>query len=172
MPEPEIRMSMPVHRADGANRWPGRLRIDGLVTHPLDLGLSDLAALPQRTLTDDFACLEGWTVPAVRWQGVSLATILERAGVLPAAGWLQASAGDFSVPLPLPDVQAALLATCLEDQRLPPEHGGPVRLVVPGGACYASIKWLDHLELRYEPAPNSGRAIALARLPGAPRTEG
>jgi hypothetical protein len=42
------------------------------------------------------------------------------------------------------------------------EHSGPVRLVVPGGKCFASIKWLDHLELRSDPGLNTAETIALA----------
>ena len=40
----------------------------------------------------------------------------------------------------------------------------PVRLVVPGADCFTSIKWLDRIELRAEPGPNTGREIALGRL--------
>jgi DMSO/TMAO reductase YedYZ molybdopterin-dependent catalytic subunit len=166
MREPETRTSLPVHRADGAAAWPGRLRIDGLVSRPLDLTPTDLAAMPQQDFTDDFTCVEGWTVPALAWRGVPLSLILDMAGVRPQARWVQASAGDFSLPLPLEAAGAALLALRLGDEPLAPEHGGPVRLVVPGGVCYSSIKWLDRIELRHQPAANSGRAIALARLPG------
>jgi len=42
-------------------------------------------------------------------------------------------------------------------------HGAPWRLVVSGGACYANIKWLDHLELVAEAGEDDGRCIALAR---------
>ena len=47
---------------------------------------------------------------------------------------------------------------------IPPEYGGPVRLIVPGGDCFMNIKWLDHLELRNEPGPNTAKTIALGRL--------
>jgi DMSO/TMAO reductase YedYZ molybdopterin-dependent catalytic subunit len=58
----------------------------------------------------------------------------------------------------------ALLATHLGGQDLPIEHGGPVRLVVPGADCFTSVKWLDHLEFRVEARANTGREIALGRL--------
>ena len=167
MRESEIRAGLPVHPALGAAAWPGRIRVDGLVSRPLDLTPADLAAMPQRDLTDDFTCVEGWTVPAVAWRGVPLSLVLDAVGVLPRARWIQAIAGEFSVPLPLRDARTALLALRLGDEDLTPEHGGPVRLVVPGGVCYASIKWLDRIELRRGPAANTGRAVALARLPMA-----
>jgi DMSO/TMAO reductase YedYZ molybdopterin-dependent catalytic subunit len=168
MPAPEIRDHLPVHPSDNAALWPGRLRIDGLVRHPLDLARAAVAALPHHDLTDDFTCLEGWVVPGARWRGIPLATLFEMAGVLPEAHWLQASAAGFSVPLPLDEVSGAMIATSLDGRDLPPEHGGPLRLVIPGGVCYAGIKWLDHLELLREPRENTARSIALARLPGSP----
>ena len=164
MPEREMRAGLPVHGAGGAAAWPGRVRVDGLVSQPLDLTPADLASLPQLALTDDFTCVEGWTVPSVAWRGVQLGVILDLAGVQPRARWVQASAGDFSVPLPLHTVRSALLAVRLGDEALAAEHGSPARLVVPGGTCYSSIKWLDRLELRRSPAANTGREIALGRL--------
>jgi sulfoxide reductase catalytic subunit YedY len=160
-----IRTRLPLHRPPAGQIWPGRVRVDGLVRRPRDLTLADLMSLPQRTVSDDFTCLEGWTVPALSWRGVPLAAVLDLVGVDPAARWLQASAADFSAPLPLDAVGDALLALRLGDAELPADHGGPVRLVVPRRECYTSIKWLDRLELRRQPAPNVARAKALARLP-------
>ena len=70
----------------------------GLVVRPLELTLAELEALPQRKLTDDFICLEGWTAPAVKWQGVGLESVLTLAGVNPEAKWVQASAAEFERP--------------------------------------------------------------------------
>ncbi len=169
MPEREILTRLPDHGPGGAAAWPGRLRVDGLVERPLELTAAELAALMQQHLTDDFTCIEGWTVPALDWRGVPLLLLLELAGARPEATWVQASAGDFSVPLPREEAGAALLALRLGDEPLPPAHGGPVRLVLPGGVCFTSIKWLDRLELRHTPGVNTGQHIALARL--RPTTE-
>ncbi len=105
-------------------------------------------------------------MPGLHWRGVALATVLDAAGVAAQARSVQASAGEFSVPLTLKDSRGALLATQLGDAPLPREHGWPVRLVVPGADCFTSIKWLDRIELRAEPGQNTGREIALGRLPG------
>jgi DMSO/TMAO reductase YedYZ molybdopterin-dependent catalytic subunit len=164
MRERDLRQSLPLHRFPASYIWPGVLRVDGLVRHPLELTPADLAALPERTLIADFSCLEGWTVPAVVWRGVPLETVLEQAEIDPAARWVQVSAWDISVPLPLSAVDRALLAMHLGDAPLAPAHGGPVRLVVPGGQCYTSIKWVERLEVRREPAANTARAAALARF--------
>ena len=66
--------------------------------------------------------------------------------------------------VPLDRAAHALLAIKLNESNLPLEHGGPVLLVVPGGECFTSIKWLDHLEVRSEPGEDTAEKIALGRL--------
>ena len=151
--------------------WPG-LRVTGLVSRPIAFTAADLAALPQRTLVDDFNCLEGWTVPGQHWQGVPLSSLLARAGPLPNARYAAISAADFTVAIPLDSGDASLnhilLATRLNGAALPPEHGGPCRLVSPGQDCYASVKWVDTIALAAAMPPDTARAIAQAR--NAPAT--
>ncbi|MCK9518151.1 MAG: molybdopterin-dependent oxidoreductase [Dehalococcoidia bacterium] len=164
MSTPRELSALPVHPHPTVDTRSYRLRIDGLVANSLALGVADLLALPQQRLQDDFTCLEGWTVPDLDWAGVRLGDVLDLVHPTPAAQWVQASFADFSLPLPLAEARAALLALTLDGALLAPEHGAPVRLLVPGGECYTSVKWLDHLELRAEPAENSAQEIALNRL--------
>jgi hypothetical protein len=58
-----------------------RLQVTGLVDHPLDLRLDDLMSMPRTQLVKTFQCVTGWTVPDVHWEGVTLAEVLDRAGV-------------------------------------------------------------------------------------------
>lgn len=163
--EPKIRASLPVHQPDNRESLvPRSLRVDGLVVKPLDLTLAELELMPQHELRDDFRCREGWVVPDIGWRGVLLQTVFALAGPHREARHVQASAGDFSISVPLDRAARALLAIKLNESNLSVEHGGPVRLVVPGGECFTSIKWLDHLELRSEPGLNTAETIALARL--------
>ena len=164
MPELQRLESLPVHPHPAAPPAGYRLRVDGLVDRPLELSPDELLALPEGALDDEFACLEGWTVPGLHWRGVLLTTVLELAGVRPDARWVQASFDNFSLPLPLDGAQDALLALSLNGSPIPIAHGAPVRLLVPGGECFTSVKWLDHLELLAEPADNSAERIARARL--------
>lgn len=164
--EPQALSALPVHPGGTPEAAHPRLVVDGLVARRLELAPADLAAFALAEVTDDFRCLEGWSVPGLHWRGVALATVLDTAGVAAQARSVQASAGEFSVPLTLEEARGALLATQLGDAPLPREHGGPVRLVVPGADCFTSIKWLDRIELRAEPGQNTGREIALGRLPG------
>lgn len=165
MARENTRRELPVHAVPGTGVPPARLRIDGLVACPLELTVDDLASFAQQSATAAFTCLEGWTVPDVRWQGILLRAVLERAMPAPQARWVEASGGAFSVSLPIELARRSLLALRLGDDPLPIAHGGPVRLVVPDGVCYTSVKWLDRLELREFPGPNTGQAIALDRLP-------
>ncbi|HZR97075.1 MAG TPA: molybdopterin-dependent oxidoreductase [Chloroflexota bacterium] len=160
----------PVPAAVQARAGEAALRIDGLVAAPRTLTAADLAALPRADLAEPFVCEEGWQVPGLRWRGVPLGALLALAGPQPAARYVRAYAGEYAVPLPLADAGDALLAETLNDAPLTVEHGAPWRLVVPGGACFTSVKWVERLELTAEPGPNDGERIARARLqrPQAP----
>jgi len=164
--EPKIRANLPVHGPVSAHGplVARSLRIDGLVVHRLDLAPADLELMPQHELRDDFKCREGWIVPDLRWRGVLLQTILALARPHREACYVQASAGNFSISIPLDCAASALLAISLNGTNLSVEHGAPVRLVLPGGECFTSIKWLDHLEVRSETGENTAETIALARL--------
>ena len=99
-----------------------------------------------------------------RWRGVRLATVLRRAGVTPEAVDIMPRGLDAEfvdkgenlgrVRRPLPIAKAmkdALLAYEMNGAPLPPDHGHPVRLVVPSWAGIASIKWLGDIQVADEP---------------------
>ena len=69
-------------QAGGFRDW--RLSVEGLVATPRTFSLADLKALPSRTQITRHTCEEGWTAIG-QWTGVPLATVLEAAGILPAA---------------------------------------------------------------------------------------
>jgi len=169
--EIKIRGSLPVHEQGiQESLLPCSLRIDGLVAKCLDLTAAELEGMPQHDLRDDFKCREGWVVPDLSWRGVLLRAVFALAELHREARHVEASAGDFSISLPLDRTAGALLAISMNGTALPVAHGGPIRLVVPGGECFTSIKWVDHLELRAEPGRNTAERIALARLPSSPDT--
>ena len=74
--------------------------------------------------------------------------VLSLAEPNPQSRYVKASAREFSISLGRDLATQALLAIYLGDAAVPLEHGGPVRLIVPGADCLMNIKWLDHLELR------------------------
>lgn len=163
--EPPVYPDLPVmpHQYGRPTIWPG-LQVDGLVRRPQTLTAAQLAELTDRALTADFRCQEGWTTPALRWQGVPLPDLLQLAEPLPAARYASITAGGYTAIVPLDGTEAdLLLATRLNGAPLPTEHGGPCRLVGAGQACYASVKWVARITLSAEPPPETARALAQAR---------
>ena len=157
--------SLPEHRDRSPDLAGYRLRVDGLVQRPLALTTDELRALGVDALTDDFTCLEGWTVPELHWRGVRLGRLLDAAGVRDGARWVLVRAVDMSLPLALDEARASFLALDLEGAPLTGAHGAPVRLLVPGGDCFTSLKWLESVEVLSEQPAGTARDIALARLP-------
>ena len=155
---------LPEH-AGRASQWE-QLRVHGLVARPLMLTHVDLAGLPASEIIEDFRCEEGWIVPAQAWQGVPVREVLKAAEPLAEAEYVAFSEGGFSVALSIEEAQAsnALLALRLNGESLPPVHGGPCRLVIPGKDCYFSIKWLDQMEVTSTRPVDTARDIALGRI--------
>ncbi len=129
--------------------------VDGLVNQPLRLDHAAWSALPHRRETADFHCVEGWSVDRLRWGGVAPRTILDMAGLMPAATYVNfhALGGTYadSLPLSLVDDAQTVLADTLDEQPLPDAHGGPLRLVVPKQLGYKNVKWVVRLEVTDHP---------------------
>ena len=99
------------------------------------------------------------------WEGVPLREIIARGGPLAEARYLRVYAGEYWLTLPLADLDDALLCDRLNEEPLTPEHGAPWRLVLSGGACFTSVKWVDHLELAAERGEATAERIARGRIP-------
>ena len=132
-----------------ADKW--TVRVDGLVDQPLTVDHATFLGLSRMQETVDFHCVEGWTVADVQWGGVAPAVLLERAGVKPEGTWVvvHAESGAYfsSLPIELITHPRTMLADTLAGQPLPPEHGGPLRLVVPVQLGYKNVKWVSRLEV-------------------------
>ncbi len=157
-----------------------RLRVGGAVERPLELTLEELRGRPTRTLEVTLECAGNgrrlmdprpggtpWGLGAVStaaFTGTPLAGVLEEAGLAPEAVELVAAGADegelpggdrgpYARSLPLEAARApdVLLAWAMDGEPLPPEHGAPLRLVVPGWYAMASVKWLARLEVVTEP---------------------
>lgn len=95
-------------------------------------------------------------VSAAEWTGVPLATLLDEAGVAPGATWIVAEGADAaklnrSVPI-AKAMDDALIALYQNGERLRPEQGYPVRLLLPGWEGNMSVKWLAQLKVTSAPA--------------------
>ncbi|MBM3147044.1 MAG: molybdopterin-dependent oxidoreductase [Actinobacteria bacterium] len=127
------------------------IEVDGMVATPLRIDHAAWSALPRFEVTVDFPCVEGWTVQDVPWAGVRPMELISRAGPAPAAthAIFHAYDGPYVDCLPLEQLQEphSILADTLDGDRLPPDHGGPVRLVVPSQLAYKSVRFVRRIEL-------------------------
>lgn len=155
---------LPVHTVPAAAGGHGSLVIDGLVSHPTVLDQSEFAALAHGVVAVDFSCEEGWTVPQLRWRGVTLSTLAELVQPLASARWVRVCAGAYEVTLDVAMQPDALLCDELNGDLLTTDHGAPWRLLVPGDRCVTSVKWVDRLEFTSQPGEPVAERIARARL--------
>jgi len=133
------------------------LRIHGLVDRETTLTYAQLTALPIIEQYVTIACVSnevgGDLVGNAAWRGVPLRTVLDLAGVQPAATQLVGRSVDgFTVGMPTEWVmdpsRTPMIAFGMNGQPLPQLHGYPARLIVPGLYGYVSAtKWLSELEL-------------------------
>jgi len=154
-----------------------RLRVEGLVDNAASWSFADLVAMPERTVFATVECAGNgrsflqphahgvqWGAGAIghaEWTGVPLRLVLEEAGVRPEAvevlfeGCDAGTESDHPQPMffarSLPLAKAldmdTLLATRMNGELLEPNHGSPLRLLVPGWYGVASVKWLRRIEL-------------------------
>ncbi len=152
------------------------LAVSGAVERELKLNMVELEAMGTRTMAVTLECAgngrtglrplpagEPWGLGAVgtaRWTGVPLQAVLESAGLKPQVREILAIGADRGRPPGLADeipfarslpVGKAtdldtLLALRMNDELILPEHGSPVRLIVPDWYGVASVKWLERIE--------------------------
>ena len=134
-----------------------RLDITGLVERPLSFSWEQFRALPRTKVFADFHCVTRWSRLGNLWEGVSVRTILERAGVKPQAKFVVATGYDdgWTTNLPLADFRSedALFADTHDGEPLVPDHGGPVRPIVPLLYAWKSAKWVQSIELTPQDRP-------------------
>ena len=151
-----VTSKMPVMSANGTPKidlatW--RLRIFGEVESPLEFSWEEFKALTQTNQTSDFHCVTQWSRLDTVWEGVQVRFVLEQARPRVEAKYVTAHCYDgYTTNLLLADLlrDDALFAHMLDGSPLPPEHGGPMRLVVPHRYGWKSAKWLESLELLTE----------------------
>jgi len=147
-----IDTAISIPRVD-ARAW--RLRVHGLVAEEVELDLRDLLDLGLEEHDATICCVSnevgGGLVGTARWTGVPLSRVLALAGPLPEADQLVGRSVDgwtAGFPTVLAGAPDALVAVGMNGVELPPRHGYPARLIVPGLYGYVSAtKWLSELEL-------------------------
>ena len=133
-----------------------RFGISGLVERPLTLSWSELLELPRQQTLCDIHCVTRWSRYDNLFEGISVQALLQRAVPRPEARYALVHAEQgFTTNLPLADLDrpANLLALSFGGEPLTPEHGGPVRLLVPHLYFWKSAKWVKGIELLEEDYP-------------------
>ncbi len=132
------------------------LALRGEVDAPQTLSFAQLLELPQKELVTDIHCVTSWTKLDTKWKGVPFRALVDR--VRPRAGAqyviLECEQG-FTTSLPLAALldDDVLVVHSYDGQPLPPEHGGPVRMLVPRRYFYKSAKWLRGLRFVSQDEP-------------------
>ena len=133
-----------------------RFRLFGGVEDEVLLTWADFQGLPAVSVQGDMHCVTRWSKLDNRWRGVAPRELLQRAGVQDDAAFVIIHCdGDYTENLPLTALYEddVLLATHHDGEPLTPEHGYPVRLVVPSRYAWKSAKWVRALELVREDRP-------------------
>ena len=130
------------------------LRITGEVDEPRRFSWEELLALSNEDITRDIHCVTKWTKLDTVWRGVSVDTLL--AGLETEAEFaIQVADGGYTTNLPLEDLTGGKAWVVFEynGEPLAPEHGGPLRMLVPHLYFWKSAKWLRGLRLQSEDEP-------------------
>lgn len=144
-----------------------QLLVHGLVERPLLFTMADLVRFPAVSRLCFLECSgntpwtgaqEWWTVQdthgllsCAEWTGVPLSTVLQEVGLKPLARWVLAEGADAaamtrSIPIDKA-LDDALLVYAQNGERLRPEQGYPLRLLLPGFEGNMSVKWLRRLKV-------------------------
>jgi len=124
-------------------------RTFGMVENPLCLTWEEFQQLPIQRQTCDIHCVTHWSKLDTVWEGVPFRVIVELTRPTPEARFVIAHCErGFTTSLPLATLMEddVLLATRYDDQPLTPDHGYPLRLLVPRKYFWKSAKWLRALE--------------------------
>jgi hypothetical protein len=126
-----------------------RFEVYGHVDNPFSLTYEEFRSLPRVIRISDFHCVTGWTKFHNKWEGVSFDTIKELAKIRASARFATIEClGEYTTSLPISELAKndVLFAYRLDNEELPPEHGGPLRLVVPHKYAYKSAKWVTKVK--------------------------
>lgn len=135
-------------------RWD--FRIFGLVEEEVVFSYQEFMNLPKVEIISDFHCVTRWSRLNNLWEGVTFREVMKHIRPRPEARYVMVhSDGDYSTNLPLQALldDDVLFAYRHDGRDLTPEHGWPLRLVVPKRYAWKSAKWVRGLEFREEDRP-------------------
>lgn len=131
-------------------------RVFGEVERELTFSWDEFRALPTREITTDIHCVTKWSKFDTMWKGVLLRDLFDLAGRRPTARHMIVHAEyGYTANVPLEDALGdhCLLAYEYDGKPLEPEHGYPVRTLIPHLYFWKSVKWARAIELAASDAP-------------------
>ena len=131
--------------------------LGGLVDVPLCLSYNDLQAFPSTETECVIACAGnppgGSLIGQGHWQGISMQHMLDEVTISPDAQYAHLFAADgYSTFIDLDQLRQSILVYGMNGDALPPEHGYPARLIVPGHYGYKMPKWIQRIMLADTPS--------------------
>ena len=135
-------------------RWD--FNIWGLVKEPKQFTWQEFSTLPMVEQVSDMHCVTRWSKFESLFEGIPVAEVMKHVELLPETKYVMIHADpDYTTNLPLDEFLAddVLFVLKYEGQPLTPEHGYPVRLLVPQLYLWKSAKWVRGLEFIAEDRP-------------------
>lgn len=132
------------------------LRLFGLVEREKTLDLGEFLSLPRVKVLSDIHCVTGWSQLDNLWEGVSASALTEIVEISPEAKHVMAHChGAYTTNIPIDEFFAedVLFALKRNDEPIPPQHGHPVRLIVPRLYFWKSAKWVTGIEFMAQDKP-------------------
>lgn len=130
-------------------RWQFTVTNNEFAPKPVSFNLEEFTKLPSVRVFGDFHCVTRWSRLDNVWTGVSTRYIAEQAGLTDGAKFVLIGAHDsnWTTNVPIEDFLApdALFAWLHDGQPLQPDHGGPVRLIIPQLYAWKSAKWVKDI---------------------------
>ena len=133
---------------DESGSW--SLKISGMVDKSFTLSIQEVKGLKSIEIVRDFHCVETWSIPNIRWKGVPVTLILELAKPFKKATYAIASSlGGYKTDLKLETLLSpdTLLVWEANGMPLSPDHGYPLRLIIPDLYAYKSVKWVSEINI-------------------------
>ena len=157
-----------------------KIAVDGLVEHPAEIGIAQLRKAAKSMgihlmeCAGNVALTRFGLISVADWTGVPVSDVLGEAKRKPGAAWVEISGFDeYSAPshtsvpgaswiFPVDALKGAFLATGMNGQPLSPDHGAPIRLMIPGWYGAACIKWVNRIRFVEEDAEASSQMVEYA----------
>ncbi|MBI2954585.1 MAG: sulfite oxidase-like oxidoreductase [Chloroflexi bacterium] len=138
------------------DRLAWRLRAFGEVEEMVEWSFDGFMRLPKVEMISDAHCVTRWSKLDNRWEGVAFREILARIKLRPEARFVLVHAdGGYTANLPLDvlDDENVLFAHKYDGKDITPDHGWPLRLVVPKRYFWKSVKWVRGIEFIAQDRP-------------------